>query len=191
MDNLKFGAFIARLRKEKNLTQKELADRLHVTDKAVSKWETGKGFPDVKLLEPLAQELGVSLVELLNGELQQSDTMTVEEAGSVAVRAMEQSERAVARKYLKLFRWMLTAVGTWCAWILLPHAWIAWDRLWFDLVRSKQLGVIGGADGPTVIITSTSNSIPPYWMVVGVPMVVLVICVILAIKVRQVEKKLK
>lgn len=67
MDNIQFGQFVAHLRKEKNITQKELADRLHVTDKAVSKWETGKGFPDLKLLEPLAQELGVSLVELLQG----------------------------------------------------------------------------------------------------------------------------
>ena len=65
MDNIQFGHFVAQLRKEQNLTQKELADRLHVTDKAVSKWETGKGFPDLKLLEPLAQVLNVSLVELL------------------------------------------------------------------------------------------------------------------------------
>ena len=50
MDNIRFGAFVAQLRKEQGLTQKELADRLNVTDKAVSKWETGKGFPDVKLL---------------------------------------------------------------------------------------------------------------------------------------------
>ena len=84
MDNLKFGAFIAQLRKEKNMTQKELADRLHVTDKAVSKWETGKGFPDVKLMEPLAQELGVSLVELLQGERQQEDTLTPEQAAYLA-----------------------------------------------------------------------------------------------------------
>lgn len=61
MDNQKFGAFVARLRKEQNLTQKELADRLNVTDKAVSKWETGKGFPDVKLLEPLAPSCWASL----------------------------------------------------------------------------------------------------------------------------------
>ena len=54
MDNIRFGAFVAQLRKEQGLTQKGLADRLNVTDKAVSKWETGKGFPDVKLLEPLA-----------------------------------------------------------------------------------------------------------------------------------------
>lgn len=65
MDNIRFGAFVAQLRKEQGLTQKELADRLNVTDKAVSKWETGKGFPDVKLLEPLAQALGISLVELI------------------------------------------------------------------------------------------------------------------------------
>ena len=88
MDNLKFGSFIAQLRKENNMTQKELADRLNVTDKAVSKWETGKGFPDVKLMEPLAQELGISLVELLQGERQQAATLSVEEAGNVAKQAM-------------------------------------------------------------------------------------------------------
>ena len=58
MDNERFGTFLAQMRKEMGLTQKELADKLNVTDKAVSKWETGKGFPDVKLLEPLAQALG-------------------------------------------------------------------------------------------------------------------------------------
>ena len=189
MDNLKFGSFIAELRKEKNMTQKDLADRLHVTDKAVSKWETGKGFPDLKLMEPLAQELGVSLVELLQGERQQSETMTVAEAGSVVAQAMDRSERATARKYLRLFRWLLTAVGVWCGWLLLPHVWLAWDLLWFDLVRSKQLGVIGSADGPTAILTS--STLLPDWMYVAVPAAVLLVCVILAVKVRQVEKKLK
>ena len=104
MDNLKFGAFIARLRKEKGLTQKELADRLHVTDKAVSKWETAKGFPDVKLMEPLAMELGVSLVELLQGERQQADTLSAEQADTVVKQAMERSERETARSYLRLLR---------------------------------------------------------------------------------------
>ena len=60
MDNIRFGSFVAQLRKERGLTQKELAQRLHVTDKAVSKWETGRGFPDLKLLEPLAQTPEVS-----------------------------------------------------------------------------------------------------------------------------------
>ena len=98
MDNIQFGQFVAHLRKEKNITQKELADRLHVTDKAVSKWETGKGFPDLKLLEPLAQELGVSLVELLQGERTPSPTLTTEEAGQAAVQAMDRSQKNTARR---------------------------------------------------------------------------------------------
>lgn len=68
MDNQKFGAFLAQCRKEKGWTQKDLAARLHVTDKAVSKWERGLGFPDIKLIEPLAAELGVSILELMRSE---------------------------------------------------------------------------------------------------------------------------
>lgn len=62
------GASVRNLREERGLTQKELAERVGVTDKAVSKWETGRGLPDVTLLEPLARALGVSLAELLAGE---------------------------------------------------------------------------------------------------------------------------
>ena len=68
MDNQKFSAFLAQCRKEKGWTQKDLAARLHVTDKAVSKWERGLGFPDIKLIEPLAAELGVSILELMRSE---------------------------------------------------------------------------------------------------------------------------
>lgn len=96
MDNIRFGSFVAQLRKERGLTQKELAQRLHVTDKAVSKWETGRGFPDLKLLEPLAQTLEVSLVELLQGERTSSPTLSVEEAGQVAARAMEDHRPALS-----------------------------------------------------------------------------------------------
>lgn len=68
MDNVKMGKFICKLRKEKKMTQKELAEQIHVTDKAISKWETGKGFPDIKLLETLADILDVSVWELMSGE---------------------------------------------------------------------------------------------------------------------------
>lgn len=61
MDNQKLGIFITELRKEKGLTQAQLAQKLNVTDKAVSKWERGVGFPDIKLLEPLADVLDISL----------------------------------------------------------------------------------------------------------------------------------
>ena len=62
------GAAIRTLREKKHYTQKQLADRLCVSDKTVSKWENGRGFPDIALLEPLAQHLGVSVAELLSGQ---------------------------------------------------------------------------------------------------------------------------
>ena len=68
MDQKRIGAFIARCRKEKNLTQMQLAELLEITNQAVSKWETGRGMPDVSLLQPLCDVLGISLNELFSGE---------------------------------------------------------------------------------------------------------------------------
>ena len=68
MDNYVTGAAIRSLRESKGLTQEELAERIHVSSKAVSKWETGNGFPDISLLEPLAKALDISVIELLSGE---------------------------------------------------------------------------------------------------------------------------
>ena len=62
------GGVIKDLRQQKGLTQSELAERLGVSDKAVSKWECGKGLPDVSLLQPLAEALSVSVAELLSGQ---------------------------------------------------------------------------------------------------------------------------
>lgn len=68
MDPEKFGAFVALCRKEKNMTQLDLAQELKVTDKAVSRWERGKGFPDISLLVPLAEALDITVLELMNSE---------------------------------------------------------------------------------------------------------------------------
>ena len=62
------GATIKSLREGRKLTQAELAERLGVSSKTVSKWETAKGLPDISLLQPLAQALGISVIELMNGE---------------------------------------------------------------------------------------------------------------------------
>ena len=62
------GSAIKALREDRGLTQDRLADRLRVSGKAVSRWETGRGYPDITLLEPLAEALGVSVIELLAGE---------------------------------------------------------------------------------------------------------------------------
>ena len=68
MDRYVTGAVIRRLRENKRMTQEELAEKLFVSGKAVSKWETGRGLPDVSLLEPLAKALDISVIELLSGE---------------------------------------------------------------------------------------------------------------------------
>ena len=68
MNNKKTGEFISTLRKELNYSQKDLAEKLNITDKAVSKWETGRSAPDVSMLLPLSEVLGVSVTEILKGE---------------------------------------------------------------------------------------------------------------------------
>lgn len=68
MDNEKFGNFIKELRKEKGITQKELGEKLNITDKAISKWERGLSFPDITMLNLLAEFFEVDVSELLNGE---------------------------------------------------------------------------------------------------------------------------
>ncbi len=70
MDAKKTGKLIAENRKELNLSQRELAERLHITDKAISKWERGLSFPDITLLIPLSELLNVSLYDLLTGGIQ-------------------------------------------------------------------------------------------------------------------------
>ena len=73
METKKFGQFIAGIRKEKKMTQAELAGKIHVTDKAISRWERGLGFPDIQTLEPLAQALGISVLELMRSERQETE----------------------------------------------------------------------------------------------------------------------
>lgn len=68
MDQVKIGKFIAQCRKEQNLTQAQLAEKLNVTDKAISKWETGKGLPDSSIMLELCQKLNINVNELLSGE---------------------------------------------------------------------------------------------------------------------------
>lgn len=84
MDKEKTGQLITLLRKEKGLTQKQLADALNVTDKAVSKWERGLSFPDISMLEPISELLDISILEILAGERQdRNDTLTREEASEL------------------------------------------------------------------------------------------------------------
>ena len=94
MDNQKFGRFIRDLRKKANMTQKELGEKLNVTDKAVSKWERGLGFPDITIINLLAETFGITASEVLNAEIGKKETVDVEKAVQEAVeKVTKEKER--------------------------------------------------------------------------------------------------
>lgn len=77
MDQDNIGRFISAKRREKNLTQEQLAQRLGVTNKTISKWETGKCMPDYSVIELLCKELDITLAELLDGEEQEPSSIRI------------------------------------------------------------------------------------------------------------------
>lgn len=98
MNQEKIGKFIADMRKKKKMTQEELANKIHVSNKAVSKWETGKGVPDYSSLSGLCKALDVTVVELLNGEETVKDNVD-----DTMVNSIKFYENSTKRKYLKIF----------------------------------------------------------------------------------------
>lgn len=101
MDQIRTGKFIAGLRKEQGLTQRELADRLCVSDKTVSKWECGNGLPEVSFMLPLCEILGISVNELLSGE-RLTDTAYREKAEDNMMNMMEELEQNKRKVHLQI-----------------------------------------------------------------------------------------
>lgn len=97
MDQIKIGRFIAKERKNKDYTQKQLADILGISDKTISKWERGNGFPEVSLLLPLCKELDISVNELLTGERVSEDEYQkkAEENMMNLVRETQESKKKI------------------------------------------------------------------------------------------------
>lgn len=113
MDAKKLGQFIAELRKEKGMTQAELASKLHVTDKAVSKWERGLGLPDINSIEPLADALGISVAEVMQAKRIPDDHVTQDNASEMLTNAfdMVKQQRRMERKHhILIFVCVLLAI---------------------------------------------------------------------------------
>jgi len=105
MDNEKMGKFISELRKSHQMTQKELAAKLNVSDKAVSKWERGQSYPDILLLAPISAILGITTTELLNGERAGQEAVNAEIS---VVNALEYVGKT-AKSKIKLVQSILAA----------------------------------------------------------------------------------
>lgn len=99
VDTFVTGRFISQLRKENGLTQAELAEKLNVTDKAVSKWETGRSAPDVSMLIPLSENLGVTVTEILKGEKISTESLS-EASNEVIVKAIKEKKQTSKRLLL-------------------------------------------------------------------------------------------
>lgn len=103
MDHVKTGALIAKRRGELGFTQKVLADQLNISDRAVSRWERGLGFPDISLMEPLADALGLTVLELLHGEEEKPSP----EAEFSAREMLNNIQPEVQKKMRKTYRWIV------------------------------------------------------------------------------------
>lgn len=98
MDNTQTGKLIAELRKQQGLTQQQLADKLNLSNKTISKWESGSGSPDISNLPLLADTLGISVDELLRGELSKTEQNTDLPKKDIAKRELtpqQKKERAI------------------------------------------------------------------------------------------------
>ena len=102
MDNEKFGKFIQKLRKERNMTQKQLGEKLNITDKAISKWERGLSFPDISMLNSIAETFDITVTELLNCEIGVKNEIDVEKAIQEAVEKITKSQEKKKNKLKKL-----------------------------------------------------------------------------------------
>lgn len=117
MDQIQIGKFIAEMRKSTNLTQKQLADALSISDKTVSKWECGKGLPDVSLMLPLCNMLNITVNDLLSGEkVSQADYQKKAEGNMMDL--MKENEENRKRMALSIITGVITIIAV-CALIVI------------------------------------------------------------------------
>ncbi len=117
MDQKKIGSFIAICRKEKGLTQEQLGEQLHVTNKSVSKWENGRCLPEPSLYQPLCEILDINMIELFNGE-RIVENNAVEKADHVITDLMQDSKSNSIYKVMSLcFTSLCMIIGTCCIFV--------------------------------------------------------------------------
>lgn len=151
LDKEQIGNFIAGLRREKGWTQKQLAERLFVSDKAVSKWERGLSLPDIALLEPLAQVLEITVTELLRGQRRQTEQeFALEEVERLIADSLRLSEeeqlwkKKRQTKYMLVYDGCLAAVLLECM-VLYQVVGLSLEEMSFGLLLTEGLMLSFGA----------------------------------------------
>lgn len=127
MDMQKIGSFLAELRKEKNLTQDELGAQIGVTNKTISRWETGNYLPPVEMLQTLGDTYGVSINEILNGE-RISDGNYKDISEQNIKSALTKSDSVIA-KHRKIMNWVIAVVVA-ALYITISLITLKWQYTW-------------------------------------------------------------
>jgi transcriptional regulator with XRE-family HTH domain len=142
MDQSKIGSFLKKLRRERNLTQEELAEKLNVSGRTVSRWETGANMPDISLLVELAEFYDVSIPEIINGE-RKSEIMN-EEVKETARSLSDYAEAINKRLKIRLF-WLTVAalIGT-AAFAVIEASGLNTPGSIYDKIASAGLGLAFG-----------------------------------------------
>ena len=148
MDQIRTGKFIAEMRRSQGMTQRELADRLLISDKTVSKWECGNGLPEVSLMLPLCETLGISVNELLSGE-RLTDADYRKKAEDNMMDLMEERERNKKKVWLQIAVAVIVVLPA-CALMILAgvaqiQTWMRWVLIGIGAFLIIGGGVIGGA----------------------------------------------
>lgn len=149
IDKERFGAFLSQLRREHGMTQRELAEQLFVSDKAVSKWERGLSLPDVALLPPLAELLGVSMAELLQGERMAGEPVAVPQVdrlveGAIQLSRDQREARERSRRKWRL-GYVLCALAGLGETALLAAMGISWAEMRDTVLLVEGLCLLFGA----------------------------------------------
>ncbi len=127
MDMQKIGSFLAELRKEKNLTQDELGAQIGVTNKTISRWETGNYLPPVEMLQTLGDTYGVSINEILNGE-RISDGNYKDISEQNIKSALTKSDSVIA-KHRKIMNWVIAVVVA-ALYVTISFITLKWQYTW-------------------------------------------------------------
>lgn len=151
MEQRQFGAFICELRKEKGMTQKELGEKLGITDKAISKWERGQTLPDITMLEKIAEQLSVSVVELMQAKKIPEEKISKEDAENAVHETVSQAKKQALQKNRRVMAVtacvaVLVCIGARLALKMANRALDAWAQENESLAHSCELAPVYSYD---------------------------------------------
>lgn len=139
MEQQRVGSFLKELRKEKNLTQEQLAEQLNVSGRTVSRWETGSNMPDISILVDLAEFYNVSIPEIIDGE-RKSETMN-EEVKETALKLSDYAETINQKIKMRLFWLTIIALLGMIAFVVIEASGLDTPGSLYERVASVSLGL--------------------------------------------------